>query len=123
MRRSLQPARGAFVYSELTPREREVLGLLAQGLLQKQIAAELGIAPHTVKNHCSEIYKRLRVRNKGECLLRAYRLKILELEYEPTKLERLIDQLAELPLAIPRQKAALQEAIDILSYLSKLNRP
>lgn len=52
----------------LTERELEVLGLLAQGLANKQIAAELGISEHTVKFHVSSIYTKLNVTNRTEAV-------------------------------------------------------
>jgi len=48
--------------ASLTPREREVLGLLASGLLTKQIAAELGAAEKTIKVHRGRIMEKMRVR-------------------------------------------------------------
>lgn len=52
----------------LTERESEVLGLLAQGLANKQIAVELGISEHTVKFHVSSIYQKLNVSNRTEAV-------------------------------------------------------
>ncbi len=52
----------------LTERELEVLGLLAQGLANKQIAMELGISEHTVKFHVSSIYTKLDVTNRTEAV-------------------------------------------------------
>jgi DNA-binding NarL/FixJ family response regulator len=52
----------------LTERETEVLGLLAKGLANKQIAAALGISEHTVKFHVSSIYARLNVTNRAEAV-------------------------------------------------------
>jgi two-component system, NarL family, response regulator YdfI len=52
----------------LTEREREVLGLLAQGLANKQIAAALGISEHTVKFHVSSIYTKLGVASRTEAV-------------------------------------------------------
>ena len=52
----------------LTERELEMLGLLAQGLANKQIAAELGISEHTVKFHVSSIYTKLDVTNRTEAV-------------------------------------------------------
>jgi DNA-binding NarL/FixJ family response regulator len=52
----------------LTDRELEVLGLLAQGLANKQIALELGISEHTVKFHVSSIYTKLNVTNRTEAV-------------------------------------------------------
>lgn len=52
----------------LTDREAEVLGLLARGLANKQIAAALGISEHTVKFHVSSIYTKLNVTNRAEAV-------------------------------------------------------
>lgn len=52
----------------LTERESEVLGLLAKGLANKQIAAALGISEHTVKFHVSSIYQKLNVTNRTEAV-------------------------------------------------------
>lgn len=54
----------------LTERESQVLQLLARGLANKQIAAELGISEHTVKFHVSSIYTRLGVANRAEAVRR-----------------------------------------------------
>jgi DNA-binding NarL/FixJ family response regulator len=53
---------------KLTPRENEVLQLLAQGLANKQIARELEISEHTVKFHISSIYGKLNVVNRTEAV-------------------------------------------------------
>jgi len=52
----------------LTERESEVLGLLAKGLANKQIAVSLGISEHTVKFHVSSIYAKLNVTNRTEAV-------------------------------------------------------
>jgi len=52
----------------LTPREAEVLQLLAQGLANKQIARELEISEHTVKFHISSIYTKLWATNRAEAV-------------------------------------------------------
>jgi NarL family two-component system response regulator YdfI len=52
----------------LTEREQEVLQLLAQGLANKQIAAQLGISAHTVKFHISSIYGKLGATNRTEAV-------------------------------------------------------
>ncbi len=52
----------------LTEREMQVLGLLAQGLANKQIAARLGISEHTVKFHVSGIYTKLGATSRTEAV-------------------------------------------------------
>ncbi len=52
----------------LTPREREVLALLAQGLGNKQIAWELSVSEHTVKYHISSLYAKLGAGSRTEAL-------------------------------------------------------
>lgn len=64
---------------ELTPRENEVLQLLAQGLANKQIALELGISEHTIKFHSSAIYSKLGVTNRTEAVRRGARLGLIVL--------------------------------------------
>jgi DNA-binding NarL/FixJ family response regulator len=49
----------------LTPREAEILRLLARGLLNKQIARLLGIAPKTVGNHVEHIYAKIGVSSRA----------------------------------------------------------
>jgi DNA-binding NarL/FixJ family response regulator len=52
----------------LTPREAEVLRLLAQGMANKQIAAKLGISERTVKFHVSAIFGKLDAANRTEAV-------------------------------------------------------
>ena len=59
---------------ELTPREREVLGLLALGLPNKGIGAELGISDHTVKFHVNSILGKLGAQSRTEAVARATRM-------------------------------------------------
>lgn len=63
----------------LTPREREVLALLAQGLANKAIAPRLGITEHTVKAHVAAIYEKLGAGNRAEAAIAAARLGLLML--------------------------------------------
>jgi HD-GYP domain-containing protein (c-di-GMP phosphodiesterase class II) len=58
----------------LTAREADVLGLLAQGCANKQIASELGISAKTVGNHVEHIYTKLGVTNRAGAALRAMEL-------------------------------------------------
>ena len=59
---------------ELTPREREVLGLLAQGLPNKGIGAKLGISEHTVKFHVNSILGKLGAQSRTEAVAQATRM-------------------------------------------------
>jgi DNA-binding NarL/FixJ family response regulator len=58
----------------LSPREREVLLMIAGGATNKEIAERLFLSPHTVKDHTSALYRKLGVRNRAEAILRAQRL-------------------------------------------------
>jgi two-component system response regulator DesR len=61
----------------LTAREQEVLDLIAQGATNPEIARQLFLSPHTVKEHTSSLYRKLKVRNRAEAVQRAQRLGIL----------------------------------------------
>jgi DNA-binding NarL/FixJ family response regulator len=58
---------------ELTPREREVLQLVARGVGNQEIAQTLYLSPHTVKNHVSSILDKLQVDNRIQAAVRAVR--------------------------------------------------
>lgn len=57
----------------LTPRELEVLTLLARGLANKGMALELGITEHTVKTHVAAVYEKLGTGNRAEAVVAAAR--------------------------------------------------
>lgn len=61
----------------LTNREVEVVGLLAEGLLNPDIAARLHLSPRTVEHHVSAILDKLGVRTRGEAAREAHRLGLL----------------------------------------------
>ncbi len=63
----------------LTPREIEVLELLAEGLSNKAIAARLGISDQTVKFHVGSIAGKLGARNRTETVRRAVRQGLITL--------------------------------------------
>jgi len=63
----------------LTPREQEVLALLAQGLANKAIAVRLGISEHTAKFHVNAILGKLGVDSRAEAIVRAARLGLVVL--------------------------------------------
>jgi DNA-binding NarL/FixJ family response regulator len=58
-------------FPELTPREREVLGLIAAGLSNGVIATRLGLSANTVGNHISNIFAKLQVASRAEAIVRA----------------------------------------------------
>jgi len=67
----------ASLIEELTPRELEVLGLLAEGLPNKAIARRLGISDHTVKFHVNAVLGKLGAQSRTEAVVRATRLGLI----------------------------------------------
>jgi two-component system, NarL family, response regulator LiaR len=66
------------VKSDLSERERNVLRLLVHGLTNKQIAAQLGIQPSTVKQYLGNIFAKLNVSSRTEAAALALRLGLVE---------------------------------------------
>lgn len=60
--------------SKLTPQQFRVLSMLCAGLLNKQIAAELGVSEATVKAHMTAVMEKLGVNNRTQAVLLAQRL-------------------------------------------------
>jgi DNA-binding NarL/FixJ family response regulator len=58
-------------FPELTPREREILELIAQGLTNSAIAERFVISPKTVRNQVSNIFGKLQVRDRAQAILKA----------------------------------------------------
>jgi len=71
--RELLGARRTTSAVELTPREQEVLGLVRQGLANKQIARRLGISERTVKAHLTSTFQRIGVADRTQAALWAER--------------------------------------------------
>jgi two-component system nitrate/nitrite response regulator NarL len=65
--------------AEFTPRELEILRVLAKGLDTSTIAGRLGIAPHTVEWHLRHVIEKLQVHSKLQALVAAVRLGLIEL--------------------------------------------
>jgi DNA-binding NarL/FixJ family response regulator len=63
---------------QLTPQQYKVLSRVADGLLNKQIADDLGIQERTVKAHMSEIFQRLGVRNRTQAGVAFRRLELID---------------------------------------------
>ena len=59
------------LFPELSERERDILGLIAQGLRNPEIAAELVLSEKTVRNHVSNILSKLQVADRAQAMLRA----------------------------------------------------
>ena len=52
----------------VSPREQEILALLAEGITNKEIAVRLGISPETVRTHLGHIYEKLHVQGRTEAV-------------------------------------------------------
>jgi DNA-binding NarL/FixJ family response regulator len=65
--------------AEFTPRELDVLRLLADGDDTQTVARRLGIAPHTVEWHVTHVIEKLRVHSKLQAVIAAARLGLIEL--------------------------------------------
>jgi two-component system NarL family response regulator len=76
-----QKADVAEAYQPLTPREREILKLMSQGLPNKTIARRLSISERTVTTHVANIYSKLHVNNRVSAIQEAMRRRILD--YNP----------------------------------------
>jgi DNA-binding NarL/FixJ family response regulator len=68
----------AEVFQPLTPREREILGRMSDGLPNKTIASRLSISERTVTTHVANIYSKLHVNNRVSAVQEAMRRRILD---------------------------------------------
>ena len=68
---NMQPILPRNAFPDLTEREREILGLIAQGKSNAEIAEELVLSPKTVSNHVSNIFSKLQVVDRAQAVLRA----------------------------------------------------
>ncbi|MFO8142470.1 MAG: LuxR C-terminal-related transcriptional regulator [Marinobacter sp.] len=71
-------ATGVVLAEPLSQREQEVLGLINQGLANKDIAANMKVAPATVKAHIRNLYGKLGASRRTEALAKARELRLLE---------------------------------------------
>lgn len=67
----------AAVAAVLTPREAEVLGLVAKGFAFAEVARLLEMSPHTVTAHVKKVYQKLAVHSRGEAVYEATRMGLL----------------------------------------------
>jgi DNA-binding NarL/FixJ family response regulator len=68
---NMQPILPPSAFPDLTDREREILGLIAQGQTNADIAEALVLSPKTVSNHVSNIFSKLQVVDRAQAVLRA----------------------------------------------------
>lgn len=76
---SLRSEAESFI-SPLTPREMEILRYIAQGYLNKQIAAELDISEQTIKNHVTSILRKLNANARTEAVVVAIKQGLISLD-------------------------------------------
>lgn len=62
------PARSAAIQAKLTPRERDIMRLLGEGLPNKVIANRLSVSEVTVKSHLGNVFRKLGVQNRLQAL-------------------------------------------------------
>ncbi|HEX6556371.1 MAG TPA: response regulator transcription factor [Ktedonobacteraceae bacterium] len=68
---NMQPSLPQAAFPDLTEREREILGLIALGKSNAEIAEDLVLSPKTVSNHVSNIFSKLQVVDRAQAVLRA----------------------------------------------------
>ncbi|WP_374115848.1 response regulator [Kineococcus sp. TRM81007] len=78
-RRDEERSLGVVGAPRLSPRELDVLRLLARGMANREIAGELGISENTVKNHVRNLLEKLQLHSRMEAVVYAVREKIVEL--------------------------------------------
>jgi DNA-binding CsgD family transcriptional regulator len=66
-------------FNALTPREKQIAYLAAQGLTNRQISAETGLSINTISNHLKRVYAKLGVQSRTEL---AWRLQYLDMNTE-----------------------------------------
>jgi two-component system, NarL family, response regulator DevR len=69
------PPKAELAVSALSPQERRILELIAEGQTNRQIAESLFLAEHTVKNYTSNLLRKLRVSNRTEAAIYATKLR------------------------------------------------
>jgi DNA-binding NarL/FixJ family response regulator len=63
----------------LTPREHDVLSLVADGLRNRDIASRLGISEHTVKFHLAAVFGKLGASSRTDAVRRGFKLGLIDL--------------------------------------------
>ena len=75
-----RPSAPADAFPELTEREKEILGLVAQHRTNPEIARRLGLSSKTVRNHVSNVFTKLQVADRAEAIIRAHQAGLGRLE-------------------------------------------
>jgi LuxR family maltose regulon positive regulatory protein len=75
---ALEPG-AAVIAQTLSGRERDILHLIAQGLVDREIAQTLSISPATVKSHVGNIFTKLNVQKRAHAVSRAQRLGLIDI--------------------------------------------
>lgn len=78
--REFPPLAEAPAGAPLSPRERELLELLARGMSRKEAARVMGISPNTVAEYVQGIYRKLQVRSRGEAVFEAIQSRLIDVE-------------------------------------------
>mgnify|MGYP000859474148 CR=1 FL=1 len=66
-----------FLLGSLSLRERQVLGLVAEGLTNKEVAYRLGISERTIQFHLNSVFNKLGVNSRTEAVAKAFRMGVL----------------------------------------------
>jgi DNA-binding NarL/FixJ family response regulator len=83
-----RPGESARLAPPLTERELEVIRALSRGMSDRQIAQSLGISEKTVRNHTSNIYRKLHIFDRTQAVIYAVRegvIDVKDLEYRPPR--------------------------------------
>lgn len=65
LRRRSDPGASTVGVDELTPRERQIIDLICRGSRDKEIGQELGLSPHTVRNHVASLFRKIGVNRRS----------------------------------------------------------